>query len=186
MYRDLERDPATRAAVEEIERLKRELAEPPAEVPECEAAAGTPASGSSTEIDGVWTMDSDRRAAGEEGFAENWGRWIYVLDHGRFAITQENQQACTWAYGTFALDGSQMSWTFTDGGGVAPNAAQNKPGEFFVFDISAYRDTLKLTPVEGEISPLNFRAKPWRRLSDTPSRQHFSKLCPPPATALPR
>jgi hypothetical protein len=186
VYRDLERDPATRAAVEKIERLKRQLAEPPAEVPECEAAAGTPASGSPTEIDGVWTMDTDRRAAGAEGLAENWGRWIYVLDRGRFATTQENQRACTWAYGTFAVDGGRMSWTMTDGGGVAPNQAENKPGEHFVFDVSVYRDTLTLTPVEGEISPLGFRAKPWRRLSDTPSRQNFSKRCPPPATALPR
>ena len=185
VYRQLERDPTTRAAIEEIEGLKRQLAEPPAVVRDCEAAAETPASGSSTEIDGVWTMDTDRRAAGAEGSAENWGRWIYVFDRGRFAITQENPQACTWAYGTFALDRSRMSWTFTDGGGIAPNAAQNKPGEFFVFDISAYRDTLKLTPVEGEISPLNFRAKPWRRLSGTPSRLHFSKRCPPPAAALP-
>jgi TRAP-type C4-dicarboxylate transport system substrate-binding protein len=185
VYRELERDPTTRATIAAIERLKRQLAEPPAALPDCEAAAETPASGSPTEIDGVWRMDTDRRAADAEEQAENWGRWIYVFDRGRFAITQENQQACTWGYGTFALDGSRMSWTFTDGGGIAPNAAQNKPGEYFVFDISAYRDTLKLTPVEGEISPLNFRAKPWRRLSDTPSRQHFSKRCPPPATALP-
>jgi TRAP-type transport system periplasmic protein len=103
---------------------------------------------------------------------------------GRFAITQENPDACTWQYGTFDVDGNRMSWTFTDGGGIAPNYAYNKPGEFFVFDFSAYRDTLTVTPVKGEISPLNFRAKPWRRVSDTPSRRYFSKRCPPPAAAL--
>jgi hypothetical protein len=57
-------------------------------------------------------------------------------------------------------------------------------GEFFVFDFSAYRDTLTVTPVKGEISPLNFRAKPWRRTSETPSRRYFSKRCPPPTAAL--
>jgi hypothetical protein len=77
-----------------------------------------------------------------------------------------------------------MSWTFEDGGGIAPNEAYDKPGEFFVFDFSAYRDTLTVKPVKGEISPLNFRVKPWRRVSDTPSLRYFSKRCPPPAAAL--
>jgi hypothetical protein len=47
-----------------------------------------------------------------------------------------------------------------------------------------YRDTLTVTPVKGAISPSNFREKPWRRLSSTPSRRFFSKRCPPPAAAL--
>jgi hypothetical protein len=115
-------------------------------------------------------MDTDRESARPEYFEENWGRWTYVFDRGRFAITQENDRACTWAYGTFAVDGNQMSWTVTDGGGIG---------------FSAYRDTLTVTPVKGEISPRNFRAKPWRRLSDTPSRRFLSKRCPPPAAALP-
>ena len=130
-------------------------------------------------------MKTGREAAGTEGAAENWGDWVYVFDRGRFAITQENSEACTWGYGTFSVVGSQMTWTFTDGGGIAPNGAQNKPGEHFVFGLSAYRDTLTVTPVEGAISPSNFRAKPWRRLSSTPSRRFFSKRCPPPAAALP-
>jgi hypothetical protein len=71
------------------------------------------------------------------------------------------------------------------GGGIAPNGAQNKPGEHFVFGLSAYRDTLTVTAVKGAISPINFRAKPRRRLSSTSSRRFFSKRCPPPAAALP-
>jgi TRAP-type C4-dicarboxylate transport system substrate-binding protein len=185
VYRQLRRDPATAAAIESIQRLKDELAEPPAALPRCEPAAEAPSS-VETVIDGIWRMDTDRRAAGSDNSAENWGSWIYVFDRGRFAITQENPEACTWGYGTFAVDGDEMSWNFTDGGGIAPNGAQNKPGEFFVFGFSAYRDTLTVTPVKGEISPLNFRAEPWRRLSATPSRRHFSKRCPPPAAALPR
>jgi TRAP-type C4-dicarboxylate transport system substrate-binding protein len=185
VYRDLERDPGTRAAIEAIERLKQQLAEPPAELARCERAAEAPGSGAATKLDGVWRMNTDRYAAVPDIEDENWGHWIYVFDRGSFAITQENQTACTWGYGTFAVDGNRMSWTFTDGGGIAPNNATNRPGEFFVFDVSTYRDTLKLTPVEGEISPLNFRAKPWRRVSGTPSRRHFSKRCPPPAPALP-
>jgi TRAP-type C4-dicarboxylate transport system substrate-binding protein len=184
VYSKLARDPGTRSALEAIKRLKETLAEPPAEVPECERAAEAPASGAVTKIDGVWRMDTDRRAAAPEGLAENWGHWIFVFDRGRFAITQENSAACTWGYGKFAVAGNRMSWTFKDGGGIAPNGAANKAGEFFVFDFSAYRDTLTVTPVQGEISPLNFRAKPWRLLADTPSRRFFSERCPPPAAAL--
>jgi TRAP-type C4-dicarboxylate transport system substrate-binding protein len=183
VYSDLEGDAGTRAAIDAVERLKRETQAPPAEVPKCGRADVQTSNGASA-IDGVWRMDTDPSAAGSEGLEENWGRWVYVFDRGRFAVTQENQDACTWQYGRFEVDGNRMSWTFTDGGGIAPNDAHNKPGEFFVFDFSAYRDTLTVRPVEGEISPLNFRAKPWRRVSDTPSRRYFSKRCPPPAAAL--
>jgi hypothetical protein len=36
----------------------------------------------------------------------------------------------------------------------------NKPGERFVFGWSKFRDTLTLTAVPGENSPLNFNAEP--------------------------
>ena len=184
VYRELERDPGTRAAIEAIEQLKQQLAEPPTQITNCQAAANASTSVAATEIDGVWAMDTDRRAAAPDYLDENWGHWIYVFDRGRFAITQENETACTWGYGTYAVDGNRMSWTFEDGGGIAPNNAMNRPGEYFVFDFSAYRDSLTVTPVDGEISPLNFRAEPWRQLSDTASREHFSENCPPPAAAL--
>ena len=80
---------------------------------------------------------------------ENWGHWVFVFDHGRFAITQENETSCTWGYGSYAVNGSRTAWTFKDGGGIAPNTATNRPGEYFVFDVSTYRDTLTLTPVRG-------------------------------------
>ncbi|HET6832832.1 MAG TPA: TRAP transporter substrate-binding protein DctP [Acidimicrobiales bacterium] len=184
VYRELERDPGTRAAIEAIKHLRQQLAEPPTQITNCQPPSDAPTSGAATEIDGVWTMDTDRRAAPPEYFEENWGHWIYVFDRGRFAYTQENETACTWGYGTYAVHGNRISWTFEDGGGITPNNAMNRPGEYFVFDFSAYRDTLTVTPVEGEISPLNFRAKPWRQLSDTASREYFSKRCPPPAAAL--
>jgi TRAP-type C4-dicarboxylate transport system substrate-binding protein len=184
VYRELERDPGTRAAIAAIERLKEDLGQPPAELPKCEPAPAEARTPAASKIDGVWRMETDRSAARPEFFPENWGSWTYVFDRGRFAITQENKLACTWGYGEFGVDGNRMSWTFTDGGGIAPSGAVNRPGEFFVFDFSAYRDTLTVTPVPGEISPPGFRAKPWRRLSDTPTRRHFSKRCPPPPAVL--
>jgi TRAP-type C4-dicarboxylate transport system substrate-binding protein len=184
VYRALERDSGTRAAIQALEALKRQVGAPPDVVPKCEPAGGPPAAEDTTKLDGTWTMDTDRSAARPEYFPENWGHWVFVFDRGRFAITQENKPSCTWGYGKFTVEGNRTSWTFTDGGGIAPSGAVNRPAEFFVFDFSAYRDTLTLTPVKGEIAPLNFRAKPWRRVSETPSRQYFSKRCPPPPDAL--
>jgi len=184
VYRDLEGDPGTRAAIATITRLKHQVDERPTEVPGCQVARDPTASDGRTKLDGVWTMDTDRSASAPEYFPENWGHWIFVFDRERFAITQENKPSCTWGYGKFSVDGNRTSWTFTDGGGIAPSDAYNRPGEFFKFDLSEYRDTLTLTPVQGEISPRNFRDKPWRRVSETPSRRYLSKRCPPPADAL--
>jgi TRAP-type C4-dicarboxylate transport system substrate-binding protein len=181
VYRRLESDPATRATMQKIEALKQQLAEPPASVPKCAGRAAAPAV-ARTVLDGVWQMDTP---SSTDPQAENWGRWIFAFDRGKFADTQENKEACTWGYGTFSVRGDKTSWKFIDGGGIAPNNAMNKPGEFFVFGLSSYRDTMTLTPVAGEISPANFRAKPWRRLSSNATRRYFSKRCPPPTEALP-
>jgi hypothetical protein len=69
---------------------------------------------------------------------------------------------------------------------LAPNGANNRPGESFQFRWSRYRDLLTLSAIAGAISPANFRAKPLRLISSTPSRASFSKRCPPPAAALAR
>ena len=61
----------------------------------------------------------------------------------------------------------------------------NSAGEFFVFGWSFYREKLDLTPVEGAVSPENFRVKPWVRIGGTSSAGHLSRRCPPPASALP-
>ena len=116
---------------------------------------------------------------------ENYGAWTLVLDRGRFAVTQQDSQACTWGYGTFTIKGNRIEWLFTDGGGIAPTNSANKPGEDFTFGWSLYRGVLTLSPVTGAISPSNFRVKPWARISTTPSARFLSKRCPPPAGALP-
>ena len=127
VYRDLERDPGTRAAIEAIEQLKQQLAEPPTEITNCEPAPKrrAPARRPRSTASGRWTPTG--AAAGPEYLDENWGHWIYVFDRGRFANTQENETACTWGYGTYAVDGNRMSWTFKDGGGIAPNNARTGP-----------------------------------------------------------
>jgi hypothetical protein len=62
--------------------------------------------------------------------------------------------------------GNTVTLTTTSGaGGSWPSRA----GERFVFRWSLYRDQLTFGPVKGEISPENFRVKPWRRLGDAPA-----------------
>jgi TRAP-type C4-dicarboxylate transport system substrate-binding protein len=183
VYADLERDADTRAAINTIEGMKRDLGQAAAAVPRC-ASGGAAQTSKRTVLDGTWRMDTSKRAAAPDFIAENWGHWIFVFDRGRFADTQENRDACTWGYGTYSVRGQRMTWRFIDGGGEAPNGAENKPGEEFVFGFSAFHDTLTVSPVKGAVSPLNFRDRPWRRLSTKPSPERFSRRCPPPAKAL--
>jgi TRAP-type transport system periplasmic protein len=191
VYDMLARDPQTRKFLAAIAAIGKGV--PTESAPQCRPTGKTDgqAAGGSSPLDGVYrvtTTANDLRAAGvpaADVVPENYGTWTYVFDRGRFAFTQEDEQACTWAYGTFAVKGKQVEWKFTDAGGISPNNALNKPGEFFVFGWSVYRETLTLTAVPGE-SPENFRAKPWPRISTMPSARYFSKRCPPPANALPR
>jgi TRAP-type C4-dicarboxylate transport system substrate-binding protein len=186
VYDTLARDPQTKRFLRAIAAMGDGVAAEPA--PSCSPTGQTDgqAAGGSSRLDGVYEMTTSKSAAAPEFLAENWGKWIFVFQRGRFAFTQENRAACTWGYGTFAVKGNQVEWGVTDGGGIAPNNAFNKPGEFFVFGWSLYRQTLTLTPVQGAVSPENFRAKPWQRINSTPSSRHFSKRCPPPDNALPR
>lgn len=151
-------------------------------------ATARSASAPANELNGVYEMDSTAAEADPRGgpeVPENWGHWVFVFDGSRLAFSQQDSGACTWAYGRVRVRPRIFSWTIIDGGYTrSPNRAYNKPGEAFKFAWSRYRDTLTLSPVPGAVSPSNFRAHPWRRISSQPSRRHFSKECPPPKRAL--
>ena len=190
VYDELRARPGERRVLEQLIDLKRRVSAPSEELPACTSAEGVSAT-ARTPLDGVYsvtTTPADLRKAGaptSELIPENYGTWIYVFDRGRFADTQEDAQACTWGYGTFTVSGNETAWRFTDGGGISPNAAYNRPGEAFRFGWSRYRDVVELSPVKGAVSPANFRTTPWRLISAAPSKRYFSKRCPPPARALP-
>ena len=188
VYRQLQRDPQTGRYIRQIEAMGTGVAAEPA--PGCGHAA-RPA-GKAGPLNGVWqftTTAADLRAlpgvSQGDIVPENYGTYTFVIDRGRFAFTQENRQACTWAYGTFTVTGDRFEWLFTDGGGIAPDGAVNKPGEFFTFRWSLYRGMLTLYPVKGAVSPNPSLGKPWPRISTAPSARFLSKRCPPPAGALP-
>jgi TRAP-type C4-dicarboxylate transport system substrate-binding protein len=191
VYGRLERDPASRAAIGEIDALKRGLPPPPAF--HCSRTPSSAATSGTSKLDGVYEVNTTRAelaAAGgvAEGdmIPENWGHFVYVFDRGRLALTQEDAQACTWQYAKVGVSRKSTTWTFIDGGATkSPNKAYNKPGDKFGFKWSLYRNMLTLSPLPGAISPVPYRVKPLERISATPSRSYLSKDCPPPKAALP-
>jgi TRAP-type C4-dicarboxylate transport system substrate-binding protein len=188
VYDQLQRDPQTRRYIQQIEAMSGGVAADPA--PGCGNTARPGVAAGPLDGDYQFTDTAAELAAADgilpgDEVPENYGTWTFVFDRGRFAFTQEDQQACTWGYGTYTVKGDQMDWLFTDGGGVAPDDATNKPGEFFIYRWSLYRGELTLFPVSGAVSPFNFRFKPWLRISTTPSVRVLSTRCPPPAGAMP-
>jgi TRAP-type C4-dicarboxylate transport system substrate-binding protein len=175
-------------AVAGIARLRAAAGAPPRHPPCRPTDRAQP--GPATPVDGVWTFDSDEadaRAAhvpDADLTPENWGHHVLAFSHGRFAITQEDREACTWVYGTYRVRGQRVTWDVTDGGGHGPQNAVNQPGEHFDYHWSRFKDTLQLTSVQGAVSAPNFLAKPWRRLGDDPRSAPFSRRCPPPPTGL--
>ena len=185
VYAQLDRDPQTRAYISQIEAMRQETPAEPA--PGCAPAAR--AAGRAGPLDGVWRYadtPADLRAAGvPQGdiVPENYGTFTMVIDRGRFALQQEDRQACTWAYGTLTVKGDEVEELVTDGGGIAPTNSVNSPGEFFTFRWSLYRGVLTLSAVKGAVSPAPL--KPLLRISTTPSAHFLSRRCLPPAGALP-
>jgi TRAP-type C4-dicarboxylate transport system substrate-binding protein len=185
VYGQLERDPQTRAYIRQIEAMRQGIAPEPA--PGC--AQAPPLADTAGPLDGVWRYTdtaADLQAAGvPQGdiVPGDYGTFTMVIDRGRFATTQEDQQACTWSYGTFTVKGDRFEQLVTDGGGIPPGGPFTKPGELFTFQWSLYRGVLTLFPVKGAVSPVP--PKPWVKISTTPSARFLSPRCPPPAGALP-
>ena len=110
VYGQLGRDAQTRRYIHQIEAMRQGISPEPApgcaQVPRLAGKAGP--------LDGVWrftTTAADLRAAGVgqgDIVPENYGTYTFVIDRGRFAFTQENRQACTWAYGTFTVTGDRF------------------------------------------------------------------------------
>ena len=187
VYAVLERDRQTRSFLRGIASLKRRLGAPADAVSRC-AAPGTTATPGGTAIDGVYRMHVTAAVVAKHDHVplahvtqENYGDFVLVIDRGRFAFTQENENACTWQYGKATLNGNELDWSFTDGGGIAPTHAQNKPGEYFAWRWNLYRQVLTLRPIR----PTDLTVEAWQRVSTTPSRDALSHRCPPPESALP-
>ena len=189
VYAELVQDPETNAFLDEIRSLKEQVAAAP-ESFTCSAEPGSAAETAATPFDGVYqetTSAQDLRNLGDPNpIPENFGAFTLVFDRGRFAFTQQADDTCTWAYGTYAVKGERVEWTYLDGGGISATRAFNRPGEFFAFGWSLYRDTLTLTAVNSDLSPSVFLVRPWHRLDTTPSASVLNQSCPPPPKAFER
>jgi TRAP-type C4-dicarboxylate transport system substrate-binding protein len=172
----------------EIARLRAAAGPPPTHPPCRPAARARP--GEATPVDGAWEFESSpsdlsvARGSPADPTPENYGHYVFAFSRGRWVITQEARGACTWAYGTFAVRGHRMVWDVTDGGGFGPQDAFNRPGEHFEYTWSRFKDTLKVGPVRGAISPTNFSALAWRRIGADAARAPISRRCPPPPAGL--
>jgi TRAP-type transport system periplasmic protein len=121
-----------------------------------------------TPIDGVYELTTtveDLRATGAPDVViENYGRFRWVLDGGRFEMMQKNGASDRWAKGTYVVRDDMVELTVEESGGVSPNDYRETKGEVFTYTWSLYRDQLTLGAVEGAISPEPFLAKPWTRI----------------------
>jgi TRAP-type C4-dicarboxylate transport system substrate-binding protein len=183
VYAEIERDPATKRYVEQIRALRGQLPAEPE--PKCTPSQITVAAKAGA-LDGVYHMYTSLKKQtetdGGHPTPENWGDWVLMIHRGRFLWTQQNPQACTWAYGSTQLDGDKMIWDFEDGGGIAPTNSLNRPGEHFVWKTRLYHGTLGITGVDPpDIS--GYETFHWRKVADEPSRRFLYRRCLPPAAA---
>src|SRR6185369_15955758 len=104
------------AALAEIVRLKQQVNASPASVPAC-AAGATTGPAPSAAVDGAYAVSvspSDLPAVSR--LPELYGRWLLVIDHGRFRFSQGSSGADWIGDGTVALAGDMMTWTFSNAG----------------------------------------------------------------------
>ena len=184
VYRSLEKNAQTRSFIAQVRSMSGKRTGEPAFA----CASSETSSSAPSRTDGVYRMTTTAESVARhdnvplsQATPENYGDFVLVIDRGRFAFTQENKLACTWQYGRVRIEGDRMMWAFTDGGGIAPTNAENKPGELFTWRWSLFRDTLTL----GHVTPADLTDQTWRRISPTPARAYFPKRCAPPAEALP-
>ena len=169
VYDKLERDSLTKAAIEQIQRM-RSGAAAIADAPTC-SNPDSPANvkAARTRIDGVYrvhTTAADLRAAGApegEIVPQNYGSYEIVLDRGRFMQEAGAHQSLE---GTYVVAGDRIALTITRA--PAGPGPRNRVGERFDFHWSLYRDQLTLKPVPGKVSPAPLRAQPWRRIGSAP------------------
>lgn len=141
-----------------------------------------------TAIDGIYrlqtTAEELRVLAPSDVNVSNYGKFTVVFAQGHFVITQRNNSACTWQYGTFRLKANRLTLSFVDGGGIG-TTAYNKPGERFAFGVRLAGTALTLSGIAGAVSPAPLRVKPLSLVSKAPRWVWSADRCAPPRKALP-
>lgn len=123
VYRDLERDPATKLQIEGIRALKEELSAADATVPACGpvAASASPKPGSAGDFpDGVYRMEMTAEFLEEAGVdrptaVNHAGIWTLFFEDGRF-----REGDCP---GTYSVEGDRVTITLGSSGDSCGSAA---------------------------------------------------------------
>jgi TRAP-type C4-dicarboxylate transport system substrate-binding protein len=161
-------DARTDAFVGQIRAMAHGLPAEPAPTCAPDAQAGVPRLGQPTPLDGRYSMHVRREQAvppgGGRPVDENYGESRYVLDRGRFHMTQKGGRSDRFTRGVYVIDGDRLTLTVHESGGVIPNGADEKPGEVFAYRWSRYRNRLTLRPVDPQ--PGGYPPLLWTRTGD--------------------
>ena len=89
-----------------------------------------------TSIDGVYEFTMTGKEFGDTGspdlVVENYGKFRWVLDGGRFEMTQKNGASDRWTKGSYVVRDDVVAFTVEDFGGVAPTGSTSGRGSLHV------------------------------------------------------
>ena len=188
---ELRRNSATAEVLARIDRLRTSQGPTSEEILDCSRLVPATAAPAPSErfqehlpVEGNYLVQltpDDLAVSGDDPqIKENWGEFRLSLDAGHFAMTQRNEHACTWTYGTYSVSGGRLEMVVTEGGGVAPTRAVNKPGEDWTFGVSSYRGMMRWAQAPGAESPPLFTYKPWTSMPAAQPRAFLDRRCAPP------
>jgi TRAP-type C4-dicarboxylate transport system substrate-binding protein len=168
VYRRLEREPATRRWINEIEGLKGTVSAGPAI--RCAKTRGA-GSEAATPVDGAWEMRVGRddlignpayKLLGDasphptaDDVRLDVGVYRLVLHGGRASLSHDSSAEHKRGSAVYTLHGDRIEIRITAG---------DNPGETWVYRWSLFRDRLTLRGVPGVFSPPNAAFVPWRRV----------------------
>lgn len=160
VYRELESDGDTRAAIEEIRSLKQEARAP--EELRCDSAKDRGSSAVTEPVVGTWHVNATREklaAAGEKigDLDGNWGQITLLLEkNGHFEMRNARFPGQITGFGSWSARGDIL--TFIPGGDITQGA-----GETWRYRWTLFRNSLVLQSLTQPAGPLVLTVAPLRR-----------------------
>jgi TRAP-type C4-dicarboxylate transport system substrate-binding protein len=181
---DIRSDPERSASLDRINALRAQVR--PESAPSCPTISADWPKTVSGRLDGTYSSDTTADDLRAQGIPEvdvvpgNWGHWVLVVDDGRFALSQENESACTWGFGRWRMDERIARMTMEGGGSEQPDDPVWRRGEDFAWWWIEFDGMLQLASAMQDGPPgLTFT-----RMSVSPDPSAFPGRCPPPAEAF--
>jgi hypothetical protein len=176
VYRRLERDPGTSAALKKIESLRLD---PVSSVPiSCTSGVAGGASGPSP-IDGTWTMTVARQnLVGNPAYGRTPTDDDLRLDAGAYRFTVRRGQFEFWLRGPVTRSHDVGTAKIKDAAIVLHIARGHDIGETWSYRWSLYRGrlTFRLPVVRATAGPPNMMFEQWRRVTPSPAQRATSPV----------